>query len=68
MSHDEVLTITDVAAIPKLAGRTVYSVAWNGGLAVFKIRAQWRVRRKDIDDGVGHPARAQAAKGGPSKP
>jgi len=47
-SPDEVLTIRDLAALLKLAEKTVYSMANGGELPAFKIRGQWRVRREDI--------------------
>jgi excisionase family DNA binding protein len=67
MSHDEVLTIKDVAAILKMAEKTVYSMAQAGELPAFKIRGQWRVRRKDFDDWVEQQARARPGKSGPSE-
>jgi excisionase family DNA binding protein len=68
MSQVEVLTIKDVAAILKMAEKTVYSMAQAGELPAFKIRGQWRVRRKDFDDWVERQARARPRKGGPSEP
>ncbi len=46
---DEVLTIKDVAAILKLAEKTVYAMANAGEIPAFKIRGQWRVRRADLE-------------------
>jgi excisionase family DNA binding protein len=46
---DEVLTIKDVAAILKLAEKTVYAMANDGELPAFKVRGQWRVRRIDFE-------------------
>lgn len=47
--QNEVLTIKDVAAILKLAEKTVYSMAQKGELPVFKVRGQWRIRKVDYD-------------------
>ncbi len=49
MSEDQVLTIKDVAAILRLAEKTVYSMAQRGELPAFKVRGQWRVRRVDFE-------------------
>ena len=43
-----VLTIKEVAAMLKLAEKTVYAMANDGELPAFKIRGQWRVRHEDI--------------------
>ena len=42
---DEVLTIKEVAALLKLAEKTVYSMANAGEIPAFKIRGQWRIKR-----------------------
>ena len=49
MSEEQVLTIKEVAAILKLAGKTVYSMAQDGELPAFKVRGQWRIRKVDFD-------------------
>ncbi len=49
MSEDQVLTIKDVAAILKLAEKTVYSMAQDGELPAFKVRGQWRIRKVDFE-------------------
>ncbi len=46
---DEVLTIKEVAALLKLAEKTVYAMANAGELPAFKIRGQWRIRRAQLD-------------------
>lgn len=45
---DEVLTIKDVAALLKLAEKTVYAMANAGELPAFKIRRQWRIQRAEL--------------------
>jgi len=49
MSEEQVLTIKEVAAILKLAEKTVYSMAQDGELPAFKVRGQWRLRKVDFD-------------------
>ena len=46
---DEVLTIKEVAALLKLAEKTVYAMANAGELPAFKIRGQWRIKRTELD-------------------
>ena len=58
MSDDQILTIKEVAAILKLAEKTVYSMAQNGELPAFKVRGQWRLRRVDFDQWVAEQAGA----------
>jgi excisionase family DNA binding protein len=49
VTTDEVLTIKEVAALLKLAEKTVYLMAQGGEIPAFKARGQWRVRRSDLD-------------------
>ena len=49
MTNDEVLTIKEVAALLKLAEKTVYSMAQQGEIPAFKVRGQWRIRRSELD-------------------
>jgi excisionase family DNA binding protein len=49
---DEVLTIKEVAAMFKLAEKTVYAMAQAGELPAFKIRGQWRIRRTELDQWI----------------
>ena len=58
MGDDRILTIKDVAAILKLAEKTVYSMAQNSELPAFKVRGQWRLRRVDFDQWVAEQAGA----------
>lgn len=57
---DEILTIQEIAAILKLADKTVYSMAQSGELPAFKVRGQWRVRRIDFDAWMERQARGRA--------
>ncbi len=54
---DEILTIRDVAALLKLADKTVYSMAQQGEIPAFKVRGQWRIRRTDLDRWVDEQTR-----------
>ncbi len=56
MNEDQILTIKDVAAILKLAEKTVYSMAQDGELPAFKVRGQWRIRRVDFDKWIAKQA------------
>jgi excisionase family DNA binding protein len=49
---DEVLTIKEVAALLKLAEKTVYAMAQAGEIPAFKIRGQWRIKRTDLDQWI----------------
>lgn len=60
---DEVLTIKEVAALLKLAEKTVYSMAQRGELPAFKVRGQWRIRRLDFDSWMSQQAQAARDKG-----
>lgn len=46
---DEILTVRDIAARLKLAGRTVNAMLSERELPGFKVRGQWRVRRSDFE-------------------
>lgn len=46
---DEVLTVLEVAALLRVADKTVYTMAQQGELPAFKVRGQWRFKRDDID-------------------
>jgi len=66
VTSDEVLTIREVALLLKLAEKTVYSMAQQGELPAFKVRAKWRIRRVDFDRwmleqaaGAGRPQDAE---------
>jgi len=46
---DEILTLTDVARLLKVADKTVYRFAQRGELPGFKVGGQWRFRRQDLE-------------------
>jgi excisionase family DNA binding protein len=47
---DEILTVLEVAALLKVADKTVYTMAQQGERPAFKVRGQWRFRRADIQE------------------
>ncbi len=46
---DEILTLPEVAALLKVAEKTVYTMAQRAEIPAFKVRGQWRFKRTDID-------------------
>jgi excisionase family DNA binding protein len=48
-STDQILTLPEVAQLLKVAEKTAYTMAQNGQLPAFKVRAQWRFNSVDID-------------------
>jgi excisionase family DNA binding protein len=61
---DEVLTIRNVAALLKLAEKTVYAMAQAGEIPAFKIRGQWRIRRAELDQWIDAQPRGGGSRGG----
>lgn len=62
--HDEVLTIKEVAALLKLAEKTVYAMAAAGEIPAFKIRGQWRIKRAELDRWIDAQPRGGETGGG----
>ena len=46
---DEILTLSEVAQLLKVAEKTVYSMAQKNQLPAFKVGGQWRFQRVDLD-------------------
>jgi excisionase family DNA binding protein len=61
---DEVLTIKEVAALLKLAEKTVYAMAQAGEIPAFKIRGQWRIKRVELDRWLDAQPRGGESGGG----
>jgi excisionase family DNA binding protein len=61
---DEVLTIKEVAALLKLAEKTVYAMAAAGEIPAFKIRGQWRIKRTELDQWIDAQPRGGDSGGG----
>lgn len=51
---DEILTLSEVAQLLKVAGKTVYSMTQKRQLPAFKIGGQWRFERVDLDHWIEH--------------
>jgi len=49
---DEFLTLLEVAKLLKVAEKTVYTMTQQGDLPAFKVRGQWRFKRKDLDQWI----------------
>ena len=64
---NELLNIKEVAALLRLAEKTVYSMAQVGELPAFKVRGQWRIRRADLDAWMQEQRRASRPKTKPTK-
>ena len=47
--QDEILTISEVAGLLKIAEKTVYGLAQRGEIPAFKVGGQWRFSRAAID-------------------
>ncbi|WP_407642413.1 helix-turn-helix domain-containing protein [Caballeronia arvi] len=46
--NDEILTIPEVAALLRVAEKTVYTLAQRGEIPAFKVGGQWRFSRSAI--------------------
>lgn len=46
---EEILTLKGVAALLKVAEKTVYRLAQRGEIPCFKVGGQWRCRRRDLE-------------------
>ena len=58
---DEILTVLEVAALLKVADKTVYTMAQKGELPAFKVRGQWRFKRADLDQWIEQQKAARDA-------
>lgn len=61
----EVLTIHELASLLRVGSKTAYTMAQNGEVPGFKVRGQWRFRRRDIEAWIDERTRATRGKGGP---
>ena len=57
---DEILTVSEVAGLLKVAEKTVYTMAQQGELPAFKVRGQWRFRRTDLNAWIDAKTRGSA--------
>jgi excisionase family DNA binding protein len=58
---DEILTVSEVAGLLKVAEKTVYTMAQQSELPAFKVRGQWRFRRTDLEAWIDAKTRGGAA-------
>ena len=58
-SQDDILTISDLASLLRVADKTVCSLVQRGDLPGFKVGGQWRFRRTAIDSWI--EAKTQSA-------
>ncbi len=56
--QDEILTISEVAELLKIAEKTVYGLAQRGEIPAFKVGGQWRFSRAAIDSWIKASTRA----------
>ena len=57
---DDILTLREVAGLLKVAEKTVYTMARRAEIPAFKVRGQWRFRRRDIDGWIDRQQSAGA--------
>jgi excisionase family DNA binding protein len=65
-ADDEILTIPDVAALLKIAEKTVYGLAQRGELPAFKVGGQWRFSRAAMKQWI--QSRSQRGRGSQTPP
>lgn len=58
MGNDEILTLPEVAALLRIAEKTVYGLAQRGQVPAFKVGGQWRFSRDAIQTWIEHRTRA----------
>lgn len=58
VTNDEILTISEVAALLKIAEKTVYVLAQRREIPGFKVGGQWRFSRAAIDSWIESRTRA----------
>ncbi len=68
MSQDDILTVSDVANLLKVAEKTVYGLVQKGDLPGFKVGGQWRFSRTAIDSWIEVKTQAAGAHDGGKKP
>lgn len=61
---DEILKLSEVATLLKVAEKTVYTMAQKAEIPAFKVRGQWRFKRQDIDVWIERQKSESADPGG----
>ncbi len=67
MVSSEILTLKEVAALLKVAEKTVYTMAQRAELPAFKVRGQWRFKLADIDRWIDRQKAASGTSGAARK-
>jgi excisionase family DNA binding protein len=49
LSIEEILTVPEVAGLLRVVEKTIYTMAQRRELPAFKVRGQWRFRRRDLE-------------------
>ena len=62
--QDEILTISEVAELLKIAEKTAYGLAQRGEIPAFKVGGQWRFSRAAIDTWIKASTRTARETGG----
>lgn len=57
---DQILTLSEVAELLKVAEKIVYTMIGEGNLPVFKVREQWHFRGTNLDCGIDAKTRCVA--------
>jgi excisionase family DNA binding protein len=60
-AHNEIMKIPEVAALLKIAEKTVYVLAQRGELPGFKVGGQWRFSRSAINAWIDAQSRTAEA-------
>jgi excisionase family DNA binding protein len=64
VAHDEILTISELADLLKIAQKTVYALSQRREIPAFKVGGQWRFSRAAIDAWIEMRTRASMEPGG----
>lgn len=64
-SPDSVMTVKEVADYLRVNQRTVYRLAVDGRIPGFKVGANWRFKRGDIDEWIAAQSAAAPLGGAP---
>ena len=68
VSQDDILTVSDVANLLKIAEKTGYGLVQKGDLPGFKVGGQWRFSRAAIDSWIEVKTQAAGAHGDGEEP
>ena len=63
---DEILTLKGVAALLKVAEKTIYTLAQRGGIPGIKVGRQWRFRRQDLEQWIDTQSQSHSQSSSPN--